>query len=233
MLLFLHGALGDGRTVDVLRPALEAHGVSPVHALDFEGHGERPASDRPFRLEHFAENVAEWLDVHATAAPVDVFGYSMGGYVALLVAAAHPARIRSVFTLGTKLHWSPAVAADGIRQLDPARIAAKVPAYAALLAQRHSAVGWETVLRGTAEALVALGAAPLLTPSVLAQIVCPVRLALGDRDTTVPLDELREALAGLPRGSAEVFPDTPHPLERAPTDRLARALAEFRASLAS
>jgi pimeloyl-ACP methyl ester carboxylesterase len=233
MLLFLHGALGDARTIDPLRPPLAAHGVSHVHALDFEGHGRRPVSDRPFRLEHFAENVVEWLDVHATDEPVDVFGYSMGGYVALLVAATHPARIRSVFTLGTKLHWTPAVAADAIRQLDPARIAAKVPAYAALLAERHSAAGWETVLRGTAEALVALGAAPPLTPSVLAQVACPVRLTLGDRDTTVPLDELREALAVLPRGSAEVFPDTPHPLERAPADRLARALAEFRASLAS
>jgi len=232
MLLFLHGALGDRYTVDALRPALATHGVSHVQALDFEGHGARAALDRPFRLEFFAENVVEWLSTQR-AEPVDIFGYSMGGYVALLVAAAHPARIRSVFTLGTKLHWSTAVAADAIRQLDPERMAAKVPAYAALLAERHSAAGWETVLHGTAEALAALGATPLLTPSVLAQVTCPVRLALGDRDTTVPLDELREALAVLPRGSAEVFPDTPHPLERAPADRLARSLAEFRASLGS
>jgi pimeloyl-ACP methyl ester carboxylesterase len=233
MLLFLHGALGDRHTVNALRPSLEAHGIQHVHALDFEGHGERAARERPFRLEHFAENVVEWLDAHPDAEPMDVFGYSMGGYVALLVAASHPTRIRSVFTLGTKLHWSPEGAADAIRQLDPERIAAKVPAYAALLSARHSAVGWETVLRGTADALAALGAAPLLTPSVLAQVTCPVRLTLGDRDTTVPLDELREALGVLPRGSAEVFPDTPHPLERAPADRLARALAEFRASLGS
>lgn len=232
MLLFLHGALGDRHTVDALRPALARHDCADVHALDFEGHGERPTAGRPFRLQHFVANAAEWLEEHATA-PVDVFGYSMGGYVALLLAAAHPERIRSVFTLGTRLHWSPAVAADAIRQLDPVRIAAKVPAYATLLAERHTAAGWEAVLRGTAHALAALGAAPLLTPEVLVRIVCPVRLALGDRDITVPLGELRETLAALPHGSAEVFPDTPHPLERAPFDRLARSLAEFRASVPS
>jgi pimeloyl-ACP methyl ester carboxylesterase len=226
MLLLLHGALGDHTTFTPLLPVLAAHGLTDVHALDFEGHGARAAADRPFRLEHFAENVADWLEGHGPE-PVDVFGYSMGGYVGLLLAAQQPTRIRSVFTLGTKLAWSPEVAADAIRQLDPVRVAEKVPAYAATLAARHTAAGWEQVMRGTADALVALGASPLLTPEVMARITSPVRLALGDRDVTVALGELRDAIGQLPRGSAEVFPDTPHPLERAPMERLARAIAEF------
>jgi pimeloyl-ACP methyl ester carboxylesterase len=232
MLLLLHGALGDRTTFAPLVSALAAHGITDVHALDFEGHGARAAAGRPFRLEHFAENAAEWLDAHGPE-PVDVFGYSMGGYVGLLLAASHPTRVRSVFTLGTKLAWSPEVAADAIRQLDPVRMAEKVPAYAAALAARHTAAGWEQVVRGTADALVALGAAPLLTPEVMARIACPVRLALGDRDTTVALGELRDAIGQLPRGSAELLPDTPHPLERAPMARLAWTLAEFRASSAT
>ncbi len=232
MLLLLHGALGDRTTFAPLQPALAAHGLTDVHALDFEGHGACAEADRPFRLEHFAENAADWLEAHGSE-PVDVFGYSMGGYVGLLLAAHQPGRIRSVFTLGTKLVWSPAVAADAIRQLDPVRVSEKVPAFAATLAARHTATGWEQVMRGTADALVALGAAPLLTPEVMARIACPVRLALGDRDTTVALGELRDAIGQLARGSAEVFPDTPHPLERAPMDRLARSIAEFRGAVSS
>lgn len=107
MLLLLHGALGDHTQFDALRALL---GDAQTQALDFEGHGGRPMAGRSFRLEHFAENVTEWLDAY-TAEPVDVLGYSMGGYVALFVAAMMPDKVRSVMTLGTKLVWSPEVAA--------------------------------------------------------------------------------------------------------------------------
>ena len=82
-------------------------------------------------------------------------------------------------------------------------------------------------MRGTADALVALGAHPLLDADTLAAIRCPVRVALGDRDRTVSLDELRGLMARVPTASAQVFPDTPHPLERAPLPALAASIAAF------
>lgn len=253
MLLLLHGALGDQTQFDALRPMLATAGRAPeshsayLHTLDLAGHGARPLGHRPFRLESFAADVTDWLDAHdnaqrnahtdastdnAPAQRVDIFGYSMGGYVALLTAAAHPDRVRSVFTLGTKLDWSPAFAQSAGEQLDPATIRAKVPRFAEALAARHPASGWEQVVRNTREALLALGDAPLLTHDMLARITCPVRLAVGDRDTTVTLEEVRQAVQVLPNADFEVLPSTPHPFERVPMDRLAWSLTQFRASVA-
>lgn len=244
MLLLLHGALGDQTQFDTLRPLLATEGRAPeshaayVHTLDFSGHGVRPLGDHPFGLETFAADVSRWLDAHATSAPnsasdgkVDLFGFSMGGYVALLTAVAHPDRVRSVFTLGTKLDWSPEAAQSAGAQLDPEAIRSKVPRFADALSARHPASGWETVVTNTRDALQALGAAPLLTHEMLARISCPVRLAVGDRDTTVTLDEVRAAVQVMPDADFEVLPSTPHPFERVPLDRLAWSLTQFRASV--
>ena len=123
-LLLLHGALGDRTTLEPLRTHLGVPGV----AIDFEGHGALAPAAGPLGLDRFAQQTVAWLTEHG---PADLFGYSMGGYVALVAAARAPALVRSVFTLGTKLEWSPEVAAAAITQLDPAVMRAKVPAYAA------------------------------------------------------------------------------------------------------
>jgi pimeloyl-ACP methyl ester carboxylesterase len=219
-LLLLHGALGDRTTLDPLRTHLDRSSV----AIDFEGHGALAPAAGPLRLDRFAEQTVTWLTEHG---PADIFGYSMGGYVALVAAARAPALVRSVFTLGTRLEWSPEVAAAAITQLDPEMMRAKVPAYAAQLAARHGEAHWESVVRGTADALVALGAHPLLDADTLAAIRCPVRITLGDRDPTVPLEELRGLMARVPTASAQLFPDTPHPLERAPLPALTASIAAF------
>ena len=224
MLLLLHGALGARSQLDALLP-LVAH-LGPVVALDLEGHGARPAADRPFRIEHFAGNVRELLAAQGVERAA-IFGYSMGGYVALHLAATHPALVSAVFTLGTKLAWSPETAAREVAQLDPATIAAKVPRFAQALAARHVGAGWERVLRETAGLLRELGDRPPLTANVLAGIACPVRLAVGDRDATVTLEETRDAMRALPRGELEVLPATPHPFERVPLARLAWSIGEF------
>jgi pimeloyl-ACP methyl ester carboxylesterase len=224
MLLLLHGALGARSQFDALLPLLPRE--LPTAAFDFEGHGARDVAGRPFRIEHFAENVREQLRAHGVERAA-LFGYSMGGYVALHLAATHPELVGAVFTLGTKLAWSPETAEREVAQLDPAAIAARVPRFAQALAARHAAAGWERVLHETAGLLRELGARPPLGPETLARVACPVRLAVGDRDATVTLEETRDAMRRLPQGELEVLPGTPHPFERAPLARLAWSLAEF------
>jgi pimeloyl-ACP methyl ester carboxylesterase len=151
----------------------------------------------------------------------------MGGYVALHLAATRPARVAAVVTLGTKLAWTPEVAAWEASRLDPAVLRAKVPRFADALAARHAGGGgWEAVLARTAGLLTALGAHPLLTPDVLATIACPVRVLVGDRDATLPVAECVDAVRALPRGELGVLPGTPHPLEQVNAERLAREVAE-------
>lgn len=222
--LLLHGALGARDQFEAIAQALAPHVT--VHTLDFEGHGRAAYAGRVFRTATFAANVLDYLDAHGLDT-VDIVGYSMGGYVGLYLARFHPQRVRRLFTLGTKLAWSPAFAAGEVRMLDADRISAKVPAFAETLALRHSAYGWCNVLAATAEMMLALGQAPDICFDDLKSIACPVRIAVGDRDHMVTLDECSEALRMLPQGELQVLPATPHPLEKVSSGRLVAAVMDF------
>ncbi|HVE35330.1 MAG TPA: alpha/beta fold hydrolase [Gemmatimonadaceae bacterium] len=224
-LVLLHGALGAARQLDPLADALRSS--FRVHQLDFEGHATAPARDRPFRMQHFAEDVIELLHRNEIGSAA-FFGYSMGGYVALHIAGECPALVERVATLGTKFRWDPATAEREAGRLDPTTIRAKVPRFADALAERHaSAGGWENVLRRTADLLRNLGDHPLLTDATIPRIRHPVRIMVGERDNTVSVDESADIARRFPHGSLTVLPDTPHPIEQVDIGLLASALRDF------
>ena len=79
----------------------------------------------------------------------------------------------------------------------------------------------------TAEMMCHLGERPPLADDDFAAIVCPVRVAVGDRDATVAVEEAARVARTLPAGELEVLPRTPHPIERVSWDRLALSVLEF------
>ncbi|MCW0295119.1 alpha/beta hydrolase, partial [Klebsiella pneumoniae] len=91
-------------------PALE------VHALDFSGHGAAAMRGDAFRIAAFVDDVRELLDARGVERAA-FFGYSMGGYVALALAAREPQRVERVMTLGTKFRWTPEYAERESRML--------------------------------------------------------------------------------------------------------------------
>jgi pimeloyl-ACP methyl ester carboxylesterase len=223
VLLLLHGALGAADQMAPLVPLLES-GFAP-RLLDLPGHGPAPLTGG-FDTGSFAGFLIDWLE-REQLGPVDCFGYSMGGYVALETARQRPDLIRNVATLGTKFDWSVENAARETRLLDPAAIRAKVPYFAELLQSRHTALGWETVLRHTAELMMVLGREPLLTHERLSQVTRRVRIMVGDRDGTVSVAESHAAAKAIPEGELEVLPRTPHPFERVSLQRVGWSLREF------
>ena len=222
-LLLLHGALGASDQMAPLASLLESR--FQLLVPDLPGHGAAPL-DGPFTTAALAQSLIKWLDQQALGA-LDVFGYSMGGYIALETARHRPDHFRSIATLGTKFAWSPEVVRRELRLLDPAMIRTKVPVFADLLARRHQALPWEEVLRNTAALMTALGDTPLLTVEVLATVPHRVRVMVGDRDGTVSVEESLTAAKALPQGQLEVLPLTPHPFEKAPFARIASSLTEF------
>lgn len=174
-------------------------------------------------MDRFVEQIAAGLTDRTL-----VFGYSMGGYAALLLAAQRPERLAGVVTLGTKLAWNPAMAAKEVGRLDAAMIRAKVPKFAEQLQQRHvQAGGWETVLSRTAALMTGLGAKPPIDDALLARIDVPVRLMVGDRDTLVTIDETASAAGKIPRGQLAVLPGTPHPIEQVRPGLVASMIDDF------
>lgn len=223
-LVLLHGALGDAGQLAPL--ATRLGDGRRVVVIELEGHGATPLRDRPLRIESFADDVIAHLDRQGIGR-ADIFGYSMGGYVALYLAATSSARIARVATLATKLAWTPEVAARESAMLDPVAIRAKVPRFAAALEARHTGAGWEALLAHTAELLHELGARPRVSEALLASVTQPVRIGVGDRDATVTIEECAAAVRQLAIGELEVHPRTPHAFEKVSLDRLARSLEEF------
>ena len=82
-LLILHGAIGSVKQFTHLIRFLESD--FKVYAIDFSGHGgsEIPAED--FTIEMFANDVLDWM-AKKEIDKIDIFGYSMGGYVGLFLA---------------------------------------------------------------------------------------------------------------------------------------------------
>jgi pimeloyl-ACP methyl ester carboxylesterase len=205
--LLVHGALGSASQLQPLREALESRDTS---VLELDGHGETPATNERYTMEYFARQIGAAI-THDTV----VFGYSMGGYAALLLAAQRSQGLKGVVTLGTKLAWNPEMAAKEVSRLHAPTILAKVPEFAEQLEERHrGAGGWEAVLRKTATLMTELGAKPLVEDTVLAKIEVSVRLMVGDRDALVTIDETASAARKIPQGQLAVLPGTPHPIEQ-------------------
>jgi len=214
-LYLLHGALGAAEQLLPLERGLADVPDAPeVRRVEFAGHGNTPLGDREFSIDAFAAQLLERLDADGVKR-ADFFGYSMGGYVALVLALEHPERVRRIVTLGTKFEWTPDVAAKEAGRLDAAKIRAKVPKFAEQLERRHAgAGGWEATLASTAALLTELGDRPRLTPQSLATISIPVCIGVGDGDVTVDVDESTRVSRQLASGSLMVLPNTPHPLEQ-------------------
>jgi pimeloyl-ACP methyl ester carboxylesterase len=221
-LLLLHGALGASTQFANLTPLLSD--TFDIHTLDFEGHGASVAS-RPFRIEYFAENVVNYLNNHSLD-KCDIVGYSMGGYVALYLASVLPERINRIFTLATKFRWNPETSDKEAGFLDAEKIEAKVPKYAQFLQSLHGEK-WRDNLNATREMMLHLGDNPVLSASVLSNIAIPVHIGLGDRDAMVSIEETIEAYKALTNGELQIFPKTPHPLEKVRSDIFAAAISDF------
>jgi pimeloyl-ACP methyl ester carboxylesterase len=101
-LLLLHGGLFN---IDLqfgqLIPGVAA--TRQVIAADFQGHGRTGDIDRPLTTAGLASDVVGLLR-HLDVARADVFGFSVGGAVALHLAIKHPALVRKLVASSVSFH---------------------------------------------------------------------------------------------------------------------------------
>ena len=219
--LLLHGALGSKTQLDPLKNSLEESGRE-VYSLNFSGHGGEPFRD-PFGIEGFAGDVLHFQKEKGLKT-TDVFGYSMGGYVALWLAHMHPDSVGKIVTLGTKFDWSPDSAEREVKKVDPAKIEEKIPAFARILQYRHAPNDWKELLHKTAQMMTQQGATPLLTIEILKTIQHPVSVLLGDLDDMADLTFSQTVAETLPHGKFSLLEKTPHPFEKVDVKLLQRIL---------
>jgi pimeloyl-ACP methyl ester carboxylesterase len=87
----LHGMASGAATWDRLAEELAGRGRRVI-AVDLPGHGGSARSGR-YELNQMRDSVAGFLD-QLGAGPVDLVGHSLGGFLATLIAARTPSRVR-------------------------------------------------------------------------------------------------------------------------------------------
>jgi pimeloyl-ACP methyl ester carboxylesterase len=220
------GLHGWGRSRLDLVPLVEPHGGV---SIDLPGFGASPEPPEPWGAERYADLIAKAIEqMHVR--PV-VLGHSMGGRVAVCLAAARPDLVGALVLTGAPL----------LRQ-DPS--GAKAP-LAFRMAKRLHRLGIvsdermeaERRKRGSADYRNAQGVMrdTLVTlvnedyRDQLGRIGCHVELVWGDADTAAPLAVAEEAARLLSDAHLEVLPGVGHDVPReapgALADALDRALA--------
>lgn len=223
-LILLHGALGSTDQLEPLKKNLSFQ--FNIYSFNFPGHGGNEITDQSFRMENFVRSLEDFINENDLA-PAQIFGYSMGGYVALCLAIKDPKLICSIVTLGTKLDWNAEIAVKEVAMLNPDKIEAKVPKFADMLKERHAPADWKKVLHHTAGMMKDLGEHPLLIPESFRQIKVPVLLMLGENDNMVTEAETINAAHHIPDAKFVKLKNTPHPIEKINPEIPAAAIRGF------
>ncbi len=221
-LVLLHGALGCAAQFDELKKLLPND--LPVSCPEFYGHSNT-AFVKEFTIDSLAKQVLEFMD-EVQIEKANFFGHSMGGYVALHLAKTSPERVSKVFTLGTMLKWDDEILQKELRMMDAEKMEEKLPAFAAHLDKTHTH-GWKILLEKTKDLLTDLVKKQYMREEALGKLETPVRLGIGDRDTSAGVVNTVHFYLLLKQGQLEVFPNTPHPYERVTVGRLAASIVDF------
>ncbi len=219
-IILLHGALGSRDQLKPLKNLLSTQ--FNVYDLNFEGHGDKP-SDQNFSIELFSNNLHELLQ-KLNIKKTHLFGYSMGGYVALHFTLNHPNYVKSIMTLGTKFDWTKETAAKEVKMLDPVKIEEKVPAFAQYQKNLHTAQSWKSVMKKTAKMMIALGNGNRLKEKDLTRINQHVIIGIGESDNMVSLEESKHAANTLAKGELKILSGCKHPIEKVNLEELSNIL---------
>lgn len=222
-LILLHGALGAKEQLNSLGDILSND--FKVHLLSFSGHGGNPFKSE-FSISQFSNELEDYIIDNEIQKP-NIFGYSMGGYVALYLAKHKPKLLGKIVTLATKFHWTPDIAEKEIKMLDSNTIEEKVPKYAEILKQRHSPNDWKVLLGKTAEMMQGLGRDNALKLTDYNSIENKVLIMIGDKDQMVTLEETIDVYRNLKDSNLMVLPNTIHPIEKVNLNKLSSELIDF------
>ena len=209
-LLLLPGLLGaiSSQWRPFLKPLAEQYQLLLV---DLRGHGRSQNNAPTLNITQMADDLIGLLDA-LNIERLHVAGYSLGGYLGLMLAMRQPRRITSLLMHGTKFYWTADSAAKMVQQLNPDVMAEKVPTYADQLVKDHGGRQWRTLVRQAAELTVSLVEGGI-AERLLKNMPVPVLVSVGDRDELVLLPEAFRLSRALPNGQLLVLPNTGHPLQ--------------------
>ena len=197
-IVLLHGANGAREEMTPLA-ALLPPPLRPF-APNWLGHGGRPPPGADYSVAALVDDLIATLDREGISRCF-LFGYSIGGYLALALARRQPERVRGIATLATRHIWDRESVDHLVHLADPARLTRPGNPRAAELARVHHPTDWQLVNGANRRMFADLGASPPLSDDDLRAIAAPVLVLNGTQDPLVSVDE-SQALAALFRDLA-------------------------------
>lgn len=191
-----------------------------VYALDLPGHGESTKDVGSGTLDELVQSVADFMD--AVGVPsADLVGHSLGGAVALALAAREPQRVRSLALLASAglgpeidaAYIQGFVTAANRNALKPH--AAKLFADPRLVTRRliddllkyKRLEGVDAALRLVSEKILAAGRQATILRDELSRLPRPALVVWGADDQIIPASHARDLP---PSVRVEIIPSTGH-----------------------
>lgn len=184
-----------GSWAPAIRPLADRHRVL---VPDLPGHGKSAPQDGPLALADELEGLKALLDDPRAPERVTLVGNSMGGWVALLYARAHPERVQRVIS---ENGGGLAFELDGVT-LTPDTPEEMKKALQAIGSPVPG--GWflrdlvRSIQEGPAPRLMAGDDSALLLDGRLGEVQVPVDLVWGVEDRILPLEYAQRLAQGLP-----------------------------------
>jgi pimeloyl-ACP methyl ester carboxylesterase len=182
-----------------------------------------------------ADDLAGLLD-HLDIDRAVVCGHSMGGYIALALAAQHPERLAGLGLITSRAEADSAKKKEGRVRLAETVRAQGSSALAETLAPRLShdpavvkmayALIAATPPAGIIGAALGMAERPDRT-ALMARLKVPALVVAGQEDQIVPLDDARHLAEGLEKGMLVEIPDAGHSPMLEQPQLLAEALVDF------
>lgn len=179
--------------------------------LDLRGHGRSTNEADSLDPETMMFDLSGLLD-SLNVPTVHIAGYSLGGYLGLMLALKEPRRVNTLLMHASKFYWTNDAAEKMQQQLDPEMMAKKVPTYADQLVKDHGARQWRILVRQAADQtsyLVDNG----IKEHMAAHAQCPILVSVGDRDELVPIIEAMRLARLFNKGELIVLPGVRHPFQ--------------------
>jgi pimeloyl-ACP methyl ester carboxylesterase len=179
-LVLLHGAF---YTIEMNWAALipELSKTRKVIAIEMQGHGHSPFSDRELSITNLASDVEKVMD-YLKIDSADVAGYSMGGSVAYQFAVQSPKRVRKLVIISSTYKtsgWLPVV--NGAFKDFKAEFFDDTPLKTAYDAVAPDKTKWRKFL----EQMFVFAKVPFnVGDSNISKIAGPVLIICGDNDGT-------------------------------------------------
>jgi pimeloyl-ACP methyl ester carboxylesterase len=188
-----------------------------VIAIEFQGHGHTPFSDRKLDLATLASDVEGVMD-YLKIDSADVAGYSMGGSIAYQLAVSSPKRVRKLVIISSTYKtsgWLPAVN-NAFKGFKP-EFLTNTPLKTAYDAVAPDKTKWTKFI----EQMIAFAGVPFdIGDANIAKITSPVLLISGDNDglDKVELMKTYQLLGGgvsadlqpMPKSHLAVIPSQSH-----------------------